>query len=242
MRVLVAGGALRFPEIRVKFDVARWACCGAFRGTSGLCVAVIELAWTRSSAIPIGVEGVPVDADFEGADVTGLIARREMLRRSATVVGATVLWTTPVVQSLGARPAAAGTHGGDSEEEVEADEEAEELESDDAVDESEEGLAEEGDGDPTDEESALQESVDDTKEVAELQEELPETTEELEQALENRSADDGDELHDDGGQDTHDDGQDVTARADDDDAGSQQASVSEDPDAAAETDVDEASS
>ena len=39
----------------------------------------------------------------------GAYDRREVLRRGAFVVGAATLWTTPVVQSLGMRPAAAGT-------------------------------------------------------------------------------------------------------------------------------------
>ena len=36
--------------------------------------------------------------------------RRALLRRGAIVLGATALWTTPVVQTLGMRAAAAGTH------------------------------------------------------------------------------------------------------------------------------------
>ena len=42
--------------------------------------------------------GPPIDLD-----------RRELLRRGAIVVGATALWTTPVVQTLGMRAATAGT-------------------------------------------------------------------------------------------------------------------------------------
>ena len=35
------------------------------------------------------------------------VGRRDLLRRGAIVVGATALWTTPIVQTLGMRPAAA---------------------------------------------------------------------------------------------------------------------------------------
>ena len=40
----------------------------------------------------------------------GHIDRREALRRGAFVVGAATLWATPVVQTLGMRPAAAASH------------------------------------------------------------------------------------------------------------------------------------
>jgi hypothetical protein len=41
---------------------------------------------------------------------TGIMDRRDMLRRGVVVAGAAALWTTPVVQTLGMRAAAAGTH------------------------------------------------------------------------------------------------------------------------------------
>jgi hypothetical protein len=43
------------------------------------------------------------------AGSTGDFSRRDALRRGALVVGAATLWTTPVVQTLGMRAAAAGT-------------------------------------------------------------------------------------------------------------------------------------
>jgi hypothetical protein len=42
----------------------------------------------------------------------GTIGRRDVIKRGAFVVGAATLWSTPVVQTLGMRPAAAGTHEG----------------------------------------------------------------------------------------------------------------------------------
>jgi hypothetical protein len=47
--------------------------------------------------------------DREQGDVRATLGRREMLQRSAFVVGATAVWGTPVVQSLGMRAAAAQT-------------------------------------------------------------------------------------------------------------------------------------
>ena len=42
-----------------------------------------------------------------GADARALFGRREMLQRTGFVVGAAALWATPVVQTIGMRPAAA---------------------------------------------------------------------------------------------------------------------------------------
>jgi hypothetical protein len=47
------------------------------------------------------------------AGSTGDFSRRDALRRGALVVGAATLWTTPVVQTLGMRPAAAASPGDD---------------------------------------------------------------------------------------------------------------------------------
>ena len=48
------------------------------------------------------------DSTMEAGPPTDL-ERRELLRRGAIVLGATALWTTPVVQTLGMRAATAGT-------------------------------------------------------------------------------------------------------------------------------------
>jgi hypothetical protein len=50
-----------------------------------------------------------MDEQITDVEQTGLYDRRAVLRRGAIVVGAATLWTTPVVQSLGMRAAAAGS-------------------------------------------------------------------------------------------------------------------------------------
>lgn len=50
-----------------------------------------------------------MDVHTSETEQVGDYNRREVLRRGAIVVGAATLWTTPVVQTLGMRPAAAGT-------------------------------------------------------------------------------------------------------------------------------------
>ena len=53
-----------------------------------------------------------MDDHTSGTNQADAYGRREILRRGAFVVGAATLWTTPVVQTLGMRPAAAGSHDG----------------------------------------------------------------------------------------------------------------------------------
>jgi hypothetical protein len=50
-----------------------------------------------------------MDEQITDAEQAGLYDRRAVLRRGAIVVGAATLWTTPVVQTLGMRAAAAGS-------------------------------------------------------------------------------------------------------------------------------------
>jgi hypothetical protein len=50
-----------------------------------------------------------MDEQIADAEQAGLYDRRAVLRRGAIVVGAATLWTTPVVQTLGMRAAAAGS-------------------------------------------------------------------------------------------------------------------------------------
>jgi hypothetical protein len=53
-----------------------------------------------------------MDGHAIDAEQAGSYDRRQVLRRGAMVVGAATLWATPVVQTLGMRPAAAGSADG----------------------------------------------------------------------------------------------------------------------------------
>lgn len=53
-----------------------------------------------------------MDGHATDEEPTGHYDRRQVLRRGAIVVGAATIWATPVVQTLGIRPAAAGTADG----------------------------------------------------------------------------------------------------------------------------------
>ncbi len=53
--------------------------------------------------------GQPEQGRSEAAAAGSTMSRRDLLQRSAFVVGAAALWATPVVQTIGIRPAAATT-------------------------------------------------------------------------------------------------------------------------------------